>query len=119
MKRADNKKKKSLKWINKGSSSFDLWVEGKRKIIKPNEKFTAEESQVPVAFRDVIECLTKVVDGPAIDSQDGKDVITLSLKEAGEGLYNVVDNQGKVQNEEPMSKEAAEAFIKEKEEEEE
>lgn len=102
------------KWINSGRSAARIWINGKLKMIKPNQKFKALEEEVPVAFRDKIKCLDGVVDTPAPTSHNGKDIPNWELKEV-DGGFDVVDTVGKQKaNTIPLDKEAAENLLKEK-----
>jgi hypothetical protein len=84
----------------------------KNRIIKPGEKFKARIDEIPMAFRDVVIPLQdlKISPVPEIIS---KKVSTYHLEPKGnsKSLFNVVDTEGKVLNENGLKKEIAEQFI--------
>lgn len=77
------------------------------RIIKPGQIFTATEEEVPHAFRDTVLALDPL---PA-ERVPEPTPLAYSLKKKN-GLWNVVDGQGKVLNEEPLPKEQAEELLK-------
>jgi len=89
-------------WRKKEGGTFRL--KNGRKI-KPNETFTAYPSEIPIAFRDLFE----LVEGNAEATER---VITAPSKfvigEREDGLFDVVDPDGKCINDVPMAKEDAE-----------
>jgi hypothetical protein len=105
------------RWKVIGGSPFHG---GNHRIYKPGEVFKATEAEVPMAFRDVIV----KVDVASVQEQEkvipGK-VATYKLKERAkvependkeEILYDIVNQKGKIINEAPLVKEAADSFIK-------
>ena len=107
-----------IRWVKLGGGSLRL---GKR-IIKPNETFTAKLSEIPVAFRDRI----KAVDGGFIPiGKEAEKVVappppieavkteyTVEPKPGAPMWFNVVGPDGKVLNEKGLKKEAAEALVR-------
>ncbi len=59
-----------IHWQNTGGSSSWLKLDGKTKIIKPNEKFWAYEWEVSKAFRDII----KPIDGTILPKKEGEKI---------------------------------------------
>lgn len=90
-------------WKKVGQGSLRI---GNR-IIKPGQVFEAFAPSIPEAFADVIvpanDSAKKAV-SPIIDAA----VYTL---EEVDGGWNILDSTGKVVNEEPLDKEAAENLI--------
>jgi len=108
MERTTNKSEsKQIKWKKVGGGSFRL---GNR-IIKPGQKFTASEDEIPQAFRDVVVPLGSLPESkpaPVIHSVDS----TYTLKSRkGTVLFDVVNSSGKVLNEKALTKEIAEKLI--------
>jgi hypothetical protein len=100
-------------WKKVGGGSFRL---GKR-IIKPNEKFYAEEHEIPKAFRDVIIPLdgepTPKIDIKKVKEQKHK----YKMEETNrKGYVHIVDNNGKQISEKPIKEEEAEKLITDLEE---
>ena len=98
-------------WRKMGGGSFHL----KGRIIKPNQVFTAELSEIPKGFRDVIVPL----DGKSVEQVEQEVVadvpvteLVFTLKKKGGAYYNVEDANGKVMNEKGLVKDDAEALIK-------
>ena len=56
-----------IHWQNTGGSSSRLKIDGKDRIIKPNEKFMAFEWEVSKAFRDIL----KPIDGSVLPAKEG------------------------------------------------
>jgi len=102
----------NLKWRNISANSPSLLIGGKRRIIKPKETFEAKESEVPVAFRDVIVCLNKEVIQMEVASIDGVDQKPYQKVEIEDG-FNIVDAEGTIMNEIPLSEEEADAELQE------
>lgn len=108
---------KTIKWRKTGGGSLRFPVRGadgkaKQKIIKPNEVFSAKQSEIPESFRDIVVPVdtTQVGVGgePPIEPEAG----VFELKERGDGWYDVVNSVGKVLNEKALKKEEAERVVK-------
>lgn len=97
---------KMIKWKSL-SSTFRMRRNGKLKIIKPNEVFSAYEHEIPRSFRDVVVPLE---DLPA---EQPLEVVAsgYQLRHKGAGRYDILDAQGKAVNEAPLSKEEAQTMI--------
>lgn len=97
-----------LKW--KKSSSGTFYMRGNR-IIKPNEVFSARESEIPKGFRDVVVCLepeklSSSITGEAARFEVLKPVYEVKMRSIG--WYDVVNEYGKPINEKPLRKADAE-----------
>lgn len=100
------------KWRKIGAGAMHL--PGKR--IKPNEVFTAKESEIPMGFRDLVE----LVDGEIhVETQPKTIQPTRGIKPAfakkanKKGMFNVfnVDTKKKI-NDNPISEAEADEMIK-------
>jgi hypothetical protein len=96
-------------WKKVGGGSSYLSLDGRIRIIKPGEHFMAYEHEIPQSFRDTIICTSKEgITKPII-----KNVVTAYKKVKGdeEGLFNIVNGNGKLMNEKPLTEEVAEQFL--------
>jgi len=115
------------RWKKTGGGSLHLTIGGSKRIIKPGEIFTAKEEEIPDSFRDVIKPLdtivvpVKQVEKPVEPVKPVKPVepvVKASALEysvrarSGGGYYDVVDKNGKAQNEKALREDAAEALLK-------
>jgi hypothetical protein len=95
-------------WKNNGGT-FRMGPNNQR-IIKPGEKFQAYPEEISQAFRDVITPMQTLKE----DNRPVKvapSVYKLKESEEEEGLYDIVNAQGKPLNEKPLEKETAEQLI--------
>jgi hypothetical protein len=118
-------------WFRKvGGGSFAILHEnGKKEIIKPNQKFQATMEQIPKAFKDVVLPLENIPSENKVVPQQPKSEVKLPTysttphvhteeEKAVEGfdetveLWDIVDMKGKVLNGVPLKKENAEQFVK-------
>jgi hypothetical protein len=109
----ERKTTKGLRWRKLGGGSL-RYINGR--IIKPNEVFTAELKDIPVAFLKSLECLDK--DRLAEETVSEKEMI-----EAGETLYEKREktakgwfgvfriSDGKEMTETTLKEEAADAMV--------
>lgn len=107
----NNPAPENIRWKKIGGGSLRLTINGRKRIIKPNEKFRAALNEVPQAFRDVIiplEDLPGSAPAPVIAGIET--VYTLKTREKG-GWYDVVDKNGKVLNEKALKKDVADKLI--------
>ena len=81
------------------------------RIIKPNERVLIKESNIPIAFRDLMVPLENLPEPVTIKSTKVAKSHVYSLKQKGNGLYDVVNENGKKINQEPFSKVEAEGLI--------
>lgn len=92
-------------WRKKEGATFRL---GNGKKVKPNEVFRAYPSEIPPAFRDLFELLEgdenaveRVITAPS--------KFVIGVRE--DGLFDVVDPDGKCINDVPLGKEDAEKLL--------
>lgn len=93
-----------IRWkkIGKGSFMFN------NRYIKPGQVFTATVEEIPAAFRDLIVPVDKLPEDPFTKP---KKVSNYTLMQTEEGLWNIVDKQGKIFNDAPMEKNEAEKVL--------
>jgi len=96
-----------IRWIKKGGGTFTL----NNRIIKQGQRFDARLEDIPEAFRDVVVRLDREVKEvlPVATAQPSK--VEYFVKHKAGGYYNVVDVDGKIQNEKAMKKDKAEDLI--------
>lgn len=100
-------------WIKQGGGTFRM---KNGRIIKPMQKFSALESEIPEAFRDTIKELplqtVTIIDNQKQEISD-KDVNTpeLQIQERSPGWFDVIDKDGKKVNEQALKEPEAEAMI--------
>jgi hypothetical protein len=86
-------------------------------IIKPNQTFLAREDEIPLGFRDTIVPVDPVAVVKKREEKD-REVAEVAeapkyfLKEKGGNWWDVVNEEGKVQNEKSLRKADAEALLK-------
>lgn len=106
-----NQPPEKIWWRKTGGGSLRLLIDGRRVMIKPNQKFKASIEEVPRAFLDVIVPLSALPkDEPAPVMQAPETVYVLKAR-GKSGWYDVVDKNGKVLNEKALKKEVAEKLI--------
>ncbi len=96
-----------IRWIKKGGGTFTL----NNRIIKKGQIFDARLEDIPEAFRDVVVRLDREVKETLSVAPKPLAKVEYFTKHRGSGYYNVVDTDGKVQNEKPLRKDEAEALI--------
>ena len=97
-------------WFQRrGGGSSLVRINGRRRIIKPNEKFQAFLSEIPETVRDVLVPLSSVKVGEVDKIEVVKPVYTLKFK--GGGWFDVIAPNGKVMNDKSLRQAEAEAFI--------
>ena len=81
--------------------------------IKPNQKFQAKLEDIPEAFRDIILPLDQGEYEKSVTKEDVRAPAELEyfVKSRGAGYYDVVDGDGKLQNEKALRKDAADALV--------
>ena len=100
----------TIRWIKKGRGSLRF----NGKIVKPNQVFSAREDEIPTTFRDSIipvdpRQITQKEDTPPVPPEKLKSVYE-AIHVSG-GWYNVVDENGKVMNENKLRAQTAQTFI--------
>lgn len=93
-----------IRWKKIGNGSFML----NNRYIKPGQVFTATVEEIPTAFRDLIIPVDKLPEDPFMKP---KKVSNYTLMQTEEGLWNIVDKQGKIFNDAPMEKNEAEKVL--------
>ena len=118
-------------WFKKvgGGVLYIIGKNGKKEIIKPNQRFQATLDQIPKAFRDTVIPQEEIPTTEKKMPQPKAEIIKMPIysialyeyteeEKAAEGfdetveLFNIVDAKGKVINGKPLAKEAAEQMIK-------
>ena len=99
--------RREIHWQNVGGGTL-RYVRGK--MIKPGEKFKAYPDEVPLSFRDVIIPLESISNS---NRPEPKEIVEIQYKtkERNDGLFDIVDSQGKVLNAKPLEKEVADNLI--------
>ena len=99
---------KIQRWKKVGGGSLRI----SNKIIKPGQIIEVRESEIPMAFRDLLIPLEDAVeeqdrpaqgDTPEVKEEEKKPSV-FSAKHKGGGRFNVVDQDDKVMNEEFLTK---------------
>lgn len=93
-----------IRWKKIGRGSFMF----NNRYIKPGQVFTATVEEIPAAFRDLIVPVDKLPEDPFTKP---KKVSNYTLMQTEEGLWNIVDKQGKIFNDAPMEKNEAEKVL--------
>ena len=111
------------KYRKVGGGALRIKIDGRPKIIKPNEIFEARWEDIPIAFqKSLVEIegikrttRTKAITEPLVEEQvtDGElpEDCPYTLASLGTGWWNVEDSEGKVVNESRLRKAAAMAKI--------
>jgi len=116
-----NKEDAVYEFVKTGGGTFVATILGRRKHIKPNQKFRARLSDIPEAHRDTIQ----LVDGRPLDQLVEADKETNIPKEVAEkaapleysiepkkgGWYDVIDSNGKKVNENSLREDAAKELV--------
>lgn len=106
----------TIRYKKIGGGSFTATINGKARWIKPGEVFDARPEEIPEAFRDTIipldMTLKEKADAvPAQRKAPSKLLYFVKKRENGVGYYDVVDKDGKVQNEKALRKDKAEELL--------
>jgi len=108
----------AIHWIKTGGGSFLAVINGRKKIIKPGEKFWAKLEEIPVGHRDVVRPVDPRTNIKQLEAEEEeKDAppvkkLEYFLNHRGGGWYSVLNSSGKVQNEKALNKEDAEKLIR-------
>ena len=102
-----NDSEKVIRWKKVGGGSFRL---GNR-IIKPNERFKATESEIPKSFRDLVIPIQALPSSPPVEPIKGVEPVYTAKPRGSGGWYDVVDAKGKALNEKALKKEVAEKLV--------
>jgi len=111
------KEEVSIWWKKVGGGSLRGVFDGRKQIIKPNQKFKAKASEISMNFRDVViplESIPGVVTAPNVPDPDIKavEVEYKAVERKTKGWFDVVDKNGKVLNEKALKKDVAEKLVK-------
>lgn len=102
-------------WKKTGGGSFHATINGKLRIIKPNETFYAKEEEIPAAFRDVVKLVEPEKVAEIKQAYEEKVAASTApkfeLQHRGGGWWNVVSEDGKVMNENALKKDEAEELV--------
>ena len=111
MERTKQKDPNVIEWKKTGGGSIRFIVNGRERMIKPGERFFAREDEIPAGFRDIIIPVDPVARVKKLEEADAVAEVTAKpvyeLKHRGGGWWDVVDADGKVQNEKALKKEEA------------
>ena len=103
---------KIYSWKKVGGGSHRLVLNGKKMIIKPNQKFSAPLSAIPLAFRDVIICLEGTPEilekEPEIVAIPSKYTLKPSKRH---GYWDIYDAADKKVNEKAMKEDDAKKLL--------
>jgi hypothetical protein len=114
-KRVDKKLHEGAIWWRKtGGGSFTAKINGRVKIIKPNDLFAATEDEIPPGFRDVVIPADPEV-RKALEEKPSTVIpqkMEYYVNHRGGGYYDVVDRGGNKQNQKALRKEEAEELLK-------
>ena len=103
-------------WIKTGGGSFRFTQDGKKRIIKPGQKFKAFANEIPLEFRDVVQpidpsqvAIVKEQDKPPEGNiPEYKKV----ARKGSNNWFDIVNAEGKVQNEKALRGVDADALLK-------
>jgi hypothetical protein len=96
-----------IKWVNKGGT-FRMIIDGRRKIIKPNEKFMARPDQIPETFRDVLKPEQPLPGEPELQIADAGYRVR---RRGNSELFDIIDGRKKVVNQKALTEEEAKALL--------
>lgn len=107
------KDKGTIRWRKTGGGSFTAVINGKKKMIKPGQEFSARLEEIPEGFRDLVIPVDPEEFKVAEKHFDNVDVAKLeySISPKGGNWFDVLDSDGKKLNEKSLRKDAAEALI--------
>jgi len=102
-----HKEKRYYQKIGKGSFRTKTG-----RIIKPNEKFYEFPENISDSFKDLLISLDGDIDIQIENQKDIDSQKIYSVEKKGGGYYNVVNSEGKVQNEKGLKHDDAEELAK-------
>jgi hypothetical protein len=97
-----------VQWINTGGKFYR--ADGR--CVLPGQKFMANENEIPKAFRDVIKPLTPIIPIASAKIVSKQYHLRSYTEGENEGLFDIVDNNGKVLNEKPLDEDNAQIIMK-------
>lgn len=115
MERTKNVDSGAILWRKIGGGSFHATINGKVVIIKPGQVFSAKEYEIPTSFRDLVvpvdpmklEKVKEEIEEEVVEATKP----VYNLKHRGGGWWDVVNEDGKVQNEKSLKKDDAEVLL--------
>ena len=116
MERSKNIDPNAIGWKKLGGGSLHVNIGGKVQIIKPGQTFYALEDEIPLSFRDTIVPVDPVGKSKAVvkkekDLEDKATASEYKLQHRNGKWWDVVNEDGKIQNEKALDKEAAEELL--------
>jgi hypothetical protein len=120
MERKTNKDAQPILWKKIGGGSFHATIGGKTVIIKPGQQFSAKPHEIPEAFKDTVVPVNPMGKAVTITVEEAKVEEAKKAEEAkgeynlrhrGGGWWDVVDENGKAQNEAALQKADAEELL--------
>lgn len=116
MKREAKKDPDLILWKKIGGGSFHANIGGVVRIIKPGQQFHAREEEIPTGFRDVVVPVDPVKAAKNLPKEEMEvkakaEEPKYTLQHRGGGWWDVVNEDGKVQNENALKKDAAEELL--------
>jgi hypothetical protein len=117
MKRKEKTIPKGHKWFKKlGGGSFLTTIEGKQRIIKRNQEFHCRPEDIPDNFRDAVVPLDgsggeRISDLEPQSTASPPVPLEYFVKPKGGGFYDVVDKDGKIQNQKGLREDKAKELI--------
>lgn len=92
-----------IPWKKIGGGSARLIIDGKYRILKPNERFEAALSEIPLGIRDVFQCMDDDTFKEAVEAGEDETAAEgpkYELEVKSPGWYNVVN----IASRKPMNK---------------
>ena len=112
MKRDKKVKDGEVRWQKLGGGSCYLRLDGKVKMIKPGQIFTAKPDDIPEGFRDIIVPVEPAALRSVQDKEPKKKAASVYTRtHKGGGKYIVEDEKGKKINEGYLTKDEAKELI--------
>ena len=107
------KDKGAIRWRKTGGESFTAVINGRKKMIKSGQEFSARLEEIPESFRDNIVPVDPAEFKEARTEFDTVDVAKLeyTVSPRGGNWFDVLDSDGKKVNEKSLRKDAAEKLI--------
>lgn len=91
-----------VEWVNTGGN---LFLKGK--LISRKERFLAHPNDIPKAFRDVVRPVEPLPVEPTLPAPAGG----YESRKRADGMFDIVDANGKVVNDKPMSEVDAKSIL--------
>ena len=115
MERTSKQDPEAILWKKTGGGSFHVNIGGRVMIIKQNQTFLARTEEIPLAFRDTVIPVDPAAASKVVKKREevAKKAAPSKyfLKERGGNWWDVVSEDGKVQNEKALRKPEAEELL--------